>query len=193
MRFNLLLNSFCHAVDKKYTYFYSLTFWSAFSFSSRLWVAWSRFVWVWVSSCSNCCIFFSNASTSSFAFYTHFLLSKCPVWTILLNKLHTTEYPVFVGVDLWFNIKIEDKKFWLVIDLLRWLTFWRAFSFSSSLWFAFINFSWVWSRSFSSCCIFFWSSRTSSSAYCMFSSTCHYFISILMTFYSQKIVKLRCV
>ena len=110
MRFNLLFNSFCHAVDKKYAYFYSLTFWSAFSFSSRLWVAWSRFVWVWVSSCSNCCIFFSNASTSSFAFYTHFLLSKCPVWTILLNKLHTTEYPVFVGVDLWFNIKNRRQK-----------------------------------------------------------------------------------
>ena len=45
------------------------------------------------------------------------------------------------------------------------LTFCKAFSFSSSLWLAFISFSWVWSRSFSSCCIFFWSSLTSSSAF----------------------------
>ncbi len=45
------------------------------------------------------------------------------------------------------------------------LTFCRAFSFSSRRWLAFMSFSWVWSRSFSSCCIFFCSSRTSSSAY----------------------------
>ena len=44
-----------------------LTFWSAFSFSSKLWVAVSRLVWVWANSFSSCCIFFSRASTSSFA------------------------------------------------------------------------------------------------------------------------------
>ena len=45
-----------------------LTFWSAFSFSSKLWVAVSRLVWVWANSFSNCCIFFSRASTSSLAY-----------------------------------------------------------------------------------------------------------------------------
>ena len=44
-----------------------LTFWSAFSFSSKLWVEVSRLVWVWVNSFSSCCIFFSRASTSSLA------------------------------------------------------------------------------------------------------------------------------
>ena len=44
-----------------------LTFWSAFSFSSKFLVAVSRLVCVWTSSFSNCCIFFSRASTSSLA------------------------------------------------------------------------------------------------------------------------------
>lgn len=43
------------------------------------------------------------------------------------------------------------------------LTFWRALSFSSSLALAANSCSWAWSRSFSSCCIFFWRARTSSS------------------------------
>lgn len=46
----------------------SLTFCSAFSFSSRFLVAVSRLVWVCDNSFSNCCIFFSRASTSSLAF-----------------------------------------------------------------------------------------------------------------------------
>lgn len=53
---------------RKRTRRHALTFCSAFSFSSSLWVAVSRFVWVWASSFSNCCIFFSRASTSSLAF-----------------------------------------------------------------------------------------------------------------------------
>merc|ERR1719378_355853 len=36
----------------------------------------------------------------------------------------------------------------------------RAFSFSSSFWLALSSFSWVTSRSDSSCCIFFWRSLT---------------------------------
>ena len=45
-----------------------LTFWSAFSFSSKFLVAVSSFVWVSLNSFSNCPIFFSRASTSSLAF-----------------------------------------------------------------------------------------------------------------------------
>ena len=50
-----------------------LTFWSDFSFSSKFLVAVSRLVWVWDNSFSSCCIFFSNASTSSLAFFMIFL------------------------------------------------------------------------------------------------------------------------
>ena len=49
-----------------------LTFWSDFSFSSKFLVAVSRLVWVCDNSFSSCCIFFSNASTSSLAFYDFF-------------------------------------------------------------------------------------------------------------------------
>ena len=45
-----------------------LTFWSAFSFSSKFLVAVSSFVWVSLNSFSNWTIFFSRASTSSLAF-----------------------------------------------------------------------------------------------------------------------------
>ena len=45
-----------------------LTFWRAFSFSSKFLVAVSSFVWVSVNSVSNWPIFFSSASTSSLAF-----------------------------------------------------------------------------------------------------------------------------
>ena len=50
-----------------------LTFWSDFSFSSKFLVAVSRLVWVCDNSFSSCCIFFSNASTSSLAFLWFFL------------------------------------------------------------------------------------------------------------------------
>ena len=125
-----------------------LTFWSDFSFSSKFLVAVSRLVWVCDNSFSSCCIFFSNASTSSLAFLWFFL------------SRHMAFYE-----DGWRQSrKKREKKEKLIKNWSKQLTTWRALSFSSSVPFAFMSFSCVESRSFSTAFILFCRSRTSSSA-----------------------------
>ena len=125
-----------------------LTFWSDFSFSSKFLVAVSRLVWVCDNSFSSCCIFFSNASTSSLAFLWFFYRV---IWRFM--KMDGDK----VG-------KKGKKREKLIKNWSKQLTTWRALSFSSSVPFAFMSFSCVESRSFSTAFILFCRSRTSSSA-----------------------------